>query len=131
MEEKTKKILFVEDDSALTDIYNLVFEKGGFEADIAQSGAEALKKLKEAEAGKSRKPDMVILDLILPDINGMEVLSEIRKMKESGAVPVFVLSNQSREEFEKIGGAKPDDFIIKANVTPAQILEKVNNWFKK
>lgn len=126
MSQKTKKIILVEDDLAIADIYATIFKKAGIEVIVIGLGKDVLPKIKDEEI----KPDIVLLDLILPDVNGMDVLKEIKGDSETKHIPVFILTNQKEEQSEKIGGVKPDKFIIKANITPTQLLELVKEQLK-
>lgn len=122
-----KKILLIEDDSAIADIYQTAFKKAHFEVQTLVSGQDAVKKMKNIESGNPDevKPDVVLLDLVLPDINGMEVLSEIRKNPKTKDITVFILSNQEIPEQNSPDAPKPDKFIIKANITPSQLVDLI------
>src|SRR3989344_4444922 len=78
MEKETKKILIVEDDTAILDIYKTVFGKFGFEVESASSGKEALSIIEGIKKGESEKPVIVLLDLILPDMDGIDLLKAIK-----------------------------------------------------
>lgn len=133
MTETTKKILLIEDDSAIADIYQTVLKKAQFDVETIALGQEAIKKMKDIASGKEEivKPDIVLLDLVLPDINGMEVLSEIRKHDETKNIKVFILSNQEVVDSKEPGAAHPDKSIIKANITPSQLAEIVTQELAK
>ncbi len=122
MSEKKKKVILVEDDLAIIDIYQTMIQKAGFDVEAIGSGQEVIKKIKELKAGDPSKPDIVLLDLILPDINGIEVLKEIRKNNTTKDICVFILTNQEESQISKLDGIKPDKFIIKANITPIQLV---------
>ena len=79
-----KTIILVEDDAAITDVYETILKQNKFEVFSIISGNEALKKVEEIKEGKAKKPDLVLLDLILPDINGIKVLELIRKYSKPG-----------------------------------------------
>lgn len=130
MKEKIKKIILVEDDPAITDIYEIMMKKAHFNVEIVRLGQEAIKKIKSIENGEEIKPDIILLDLILPDINGMEVLKEIRKNNTTKDITVFILTNQSYIESQQLDNIKPDKFIIKANITPTQLLELIKERLK-
>src|ERR1043166_312091 len=82
-----KKILIVEDDPIVANIYRSRFEKEGFEVQIAQDGQQGFFQV------SGFKPDAVLLDLMLPKMNGLDVLRKIRAQKEFEQVPVYVLTN--------------------------------------
>ncbi len=129
MKKNLKKVLLVEDDSAIVDIYQTMLKKNHFTVDAISSGQEAIKKIKRVVAGEETKPDIVLLDLILPDINGVEVLYEIRKNDATKDIKVFVLTNQQESEMPH-SDVKPDKFIVKANTTPTQLLDIIKEYIK-
>jgi CheY-like chemotaxis protein len=117
-----KKILLVEDDDFLIDIYCKRLEKEGFKVDVAKTGRECLKKLSEG------KYHLLLLDLILPEMDGWQVLEEIRKKKEKKEeivedLKIVVLSNVM--EKEKIDFPFLDGYFIKAHYTPSQLVKKI------
>ena len=120
------KVLVVEDDDFLRGIITRRLTKEGFNVSEAIDGKQAVRKIKEL------KPDIVLLDLILPELDGFGVLSEIKHDPRSSSIPVIILSNLGQaEDVEKglkLGAA---DFLIKANFTPAEIVEKVKDILKK
>ena len=125
MPEKTKKILLVEDDSAIIDIYAMMMKKAGFEVQIASLGQDVIKKVKSIESGEEAKPDIILLDLILPDMNGVEVLTQIKNSSATKDIIVFTLTNQENAEKQMPEGIKPDKIIIKASLTPTQLIDVI------
>ena len=121
--QKSKKIFLVEDDPAISDIYKTLMEKSHFSVEVFSLGQEAINRIKSLKSG-DEKPDLILLDLILPDINGAEVLKEIRKNNITLETKVFVLTNQDNVHFDQI---KPDKIITKANVTPTQLIEIIKS----
>ncbi len=124
MSEQKKRITIVEDDPAISEIYQTVLEKAGFQVEVIASGQEAINTIKEQSEEKER-PDLVILDLILPDIDGMEVLKALRKEPATKDLTVFIFSNQENTQTEEIKSLKPDKYLIKANTTPTHLVEIV------
>lgn len=121
-----KSILIVEDDLPTIDIYETVFNKEGFEVFVAPSGAKAFERLEEIESGKTGMPDLVLLDIILPDINGIEILAKIRKSGKTKNLPVFILTNYTDKELEKMGyKLKTEQYILKADCTPSKLVPLV------
>lgn len=114
------KILLVEDDEALSGMYKMKFQQEGYDISVAGNGEEGLEQIKQ------KKPDLVLLDLILPQKDGYQVLEEIRQDKDIKDIKVFILSNLGQNgEVEKGKQKGADDYFIKANLTPARLVEKV------
>jgi len=119
-----KKILIVEDDLALLDIYTTMIQKAGFEIDAVKSGHEAIEKITETMLGDKQAPALILLDLILPDMDGLEVLRAIRKNEATEHIKVFIMTNRQEEANAK-SDIKADKFIIKANVTPSELINLI------
>lgn len=118
----TKKILIVEDDKFLRELIKrkLIAEK--FEVTEATDGEEAIKKAKE------ESPDLILLDLILPNIDGFEVLMNVKEDEKTKNIPVIILSNLGQqEEIEKGLKLGAVDYMVKAHFTPGEIIEKLKN----
>ena len=123
--EPKKTILIVEDDKFLRELISRKLSGEGFDALEAVDGEEGIKKIKE------EKPDLVLLDLILPGIDGFEVLARLREDPEISSIPVIILSNLGqREEVEKGLKLGAIDYLIKAHFTPGEIIEKIKNVLK-
>lgn len=120
-----KKILVIEDDRFLRELIARKLSDDGFVIIEAMDGEEGLKKVKE------EKPDLILLDLILPSIDGFEVLSQIKKDENLKSIPVIILSNLGqREEVEKGLKMGAVDYLIKAHFTLGEIIEKMKNILK-
>ncbi|MEK7664377.1 MAG: response regulator [Patescibacteria group bacterium] len=125
-----KKLIFlVEDDSAIADIYRTIMEKSNLNVEIFGLGQDIIKVLKSIKAGEREKPDIILLDLILPDMNGIDVLKEIKSNEESKSIKVFILTNQGEVKFDQTD-LRPDKVIIKANITPTQLVETIKKELK-
>lgn len=121
-----QKIVLIEDDETLAEVLYSEFTEAGFEVVPAFDGNEGLRQVKE------KKPDLVLLDLILPEKNGFEVLEELKKSPDTSEIPVIILSLLGEDEDIKKGlklGA--DDYIVKSSHAIAEIVEKVKNFFAK
>ncbi len=121
-----KKILLIEDDPFLIDIYTTKFkEETGFSVEVAKGGDEGLRK------AEGNPPDLIILDIVLPQIDGWEILKKIRENKELNKVKIIIISNLGqKEEVEKgikMGAAK---YLIKAHYTPSEIVEEIKEILK-
>ena len=123
--KETGKVFLAEDDALLREMYVAKFEKSGFEIESAEDGEQALEQLKKGTF------DCVLLDVMMPKIDGFRVLQEIKKDSKLKKIPVAMLTNLGQEEDIKKGqeiGA--DDYIVKSNSTPAQIVEKISKLIK-
>ena len=113
-----KSILLIEDDPFLIDIYTTKLKEAGFGVEVASDGESAVRKTKE------KKPDLVILDIVLPNVDGWEVLKQIKA--EFKNLKVIILSNLGqKEEVEKgmkLGATK---YLIKAHYIPSQVVEEI------
>jgi DNA-binding response OmpR family regulator len=117
-----KKILIVEDDKFLRELMVRKLKNEGYEVLEAIDGEEGLKKIKEI------KPDLVLLDLILPGIDGFEVLNQKKEDPKIAKIPVIILSNLGqREDVERGLRLGAMDYLVKANFTPQEIIQKVKN----
>jgi DNA-binding response OmpR family regulator len=120
-----KVILVVEDDKFLRELMTQKLVREGFKIAEAVDGEEGLKKIKE------EKPGIVLLDLILPGIDGFEVLTRMKEDPEISQTPVIILSNLGqREDVERGLKLGATDYLIKAHFTPGEIIEKIKNIIK-
>jgi CheY-like chemotaxis protein len=120
-----KKVLLIEDDPFMVDIYSKKLREASFEFDVAEDGREALKKIEQM-------PDLILLDIILPGIDGWEILEKVKGDPQLKSIPVFVLSNLGQKsEVEKALKLGADKYLIKANFTPSQVVEEIKRWLKK
>lgn len=114
------KILIIEDDKFLRELIIQKLGKEGFDVVEAGEGEEGLRKAKE------EKPDLVLLDLILPGIDGFEVLRRAKADGETSSIPVVILSNLGqRDDVDKGVELGAADYLIKAHFTPGEIVQKV------
>ncbi len=115
-----KKILTIEDDRFLSEIIVLKLKKHGCIVEHSNSGEDGLEK------AASFRPDLVLLDLILPGISGYDVLTKMRSTPELKDVPVIILSNLGqREDVDRARSLGADQFIVKAMSTPTQIYSEI------
>jgi DNA-binding response OmpR family regulator len=106
------------------------FKASKINVEVIKWGADAMTKIKNIEAGKEEKPSLVFLDLILPDINGVEIFKEMKKNDATKNIPVFILSNYTNAELPKINGIAPEKLILKSSITPTQLVELVKKQLK-
>lgn len=114
------KILFIEDDKFLRSLLVRKLEEAGFAVLVAVDGGEAFKKIKE------EKPDLILLDIVLPDIDGFEVMKQFKEDPATSSIPVIFLTNLGQGDEVKKGLALDAvDYIVKAHFTPDEIIEKI------
>ena len=115
----SKKILLVEDDNDLLTLMNKKLTDEGFEVIQAQTGQGALDKLKE-------KPDLVLLDILLPDIDGLTVLNEIATHEETKNLPVIILSNLADQgSLEQAAAVGDYEYLVKAKTDLSDVAKKI------
>ncbi len=121
-----RKILIIEDDKFFRDIISKKLQKENFDVITASDGKEAFVYL------ESSIPNLIILDLILPGLDGYEILSILKKDKKTSDIPVIILSNLGQqEEIDRAKALGVTDFMIKINFTLEEIVARVNQIFKE
>lgn len=127
MEGEKRKILIVDDDSFLLDMYALKFSQNNFEVYAAPSGIQALEKLKGGLV-----PDVILMDIIMPEMNGFEMLTQINTQKLCPSCIKIILSNKSEQkdidEGNRLGVA---GYIVKASSTPTEVIDQVVKILEK
>ena len=114
------KIAIIEDDSVMSQMYRMKFEADGFEVQIANNGRDGIALVQEFS------PDIVLLDLQMPLMNGDEALKQMRKTDWGKTIPVMILTNLGEEEAPKdIRSLGIESYIVKADLTPRQVVERV------
>ena len=119
------KVLIIDDDPFILDMYVLKFKERGFEVEVAHEGKEGLAKAKEFQ------PDVILLDVVMPAMDGFDV---IKKLKSAGGtIPkiIFLTNFGQREDVERGMQLGADDYIIKAHFTPSEIATKVKELMEK
>lgn len=121
----TQTILIIEDDKFLRDLITRKLTQEGYKISEAIDGEEGFKKIKD------EKPALVLLDLILPGIDGFEVLTRIKDAPELSKIPVMIISNLGQgEDIERAKKLGVIDYVVKAHLTPNEIVEKVRSILK-
>jgi CheY-like chemotaxis protein len=121
MEATKKKILIIDDDSFLLDMYALKFSQHSFEVHTATSGVQAIEKLKG-----NLKPDIILLDIIMPEMDGFEMLEKINEEKLSPDSSKIILSNKNEQaDVDRGNRLGAVGYIVKANSTPAEVIDQV------
>lgn len=120
------KILIVEDDPFLSQMYSTKLTTSGYEIDTAEDGEKALEHI------KSNKPDLVLLDIVLPKMDGIEVLKTVRATPEIAGTKIIMLSNLGQEsEIERGLKEGANDYIVKSHYTPSEVVAKIIQLLEK
>jgi len=120
MENKDLKILLIEDDPFLLSMYATKFELEGFKIATADNGEKGLEM-----AGKEN-PDIILLDILMPKMNGFEVLEGLKADPKTKEVPVILLTNlNQKDEVERGMALGADDYLIKAHFMPSEVVGKI------
>ena len=120
------KILLVEDDEFLSRAYSDGLSRAGLEVDVARDGGEAMEQVKE------EKPDLILLDLVMPTKNGFEVLEELRMDDDLKKIPVMILTNLGQDsDIEKGKNLGAIDYLIKTDLSMKEVIEKVKYHLAK
>ncbi len=125
MTNNKKKILIIEDEQTISLMYQTKFMQDGFIVLTANNGIQGLKMaIKE-------KPDLIVLDIIMPELDGFAVLQQLRASQDTKNIPIILLTVLSAEEHrirgEKLGAT---DYLIKSNFTPAQVCKTIKKHIK-
>lgn len=119
-----KKILIIEDNLTLLELLKSRLLKNGYNVISEKNGRNGL------FAARKEKPDLTLLDLILPEMDGISVLKEIRQNEETKQLPVIVISNSGQPvEIEEIKNLGVSDYLIKTEFNSEELLQKINNFF--
>ncbi len=114
------KVAIVEDDMAISQMYRLKFETEGYTVQTADNGKLGLELVEEF------KPDIILLDLMMPEMTGDQMLAELRKKSWGKDITVIILTNMGEEEAPKsLRELGVHSFIVKAEMTPRQVAERV------
>lgn len=120
------KVLFIEDDPAVAEMYKLKLELDGYTVTVARDGEEGL------QMASSSPPDIIFLDTRLPKMDGFAVLERLRSAERTSEIPVIILSNYGERELVDRGlklGAL--EYLIKSQTTPANLSRGVEGWLKE
>ncbi|MBU4360710.1 response regulator [Patescibacteria group bacterium] len=117
---KNTTILLIEDDDFLASMYQTKLEIEGYKVLMANDGEKGLAMIKK------HIPDLVLLDIVLPKLDGFGVLKEVKKSKVLSSIPVILLTNLSqKEDVQKGFDLKADDYLIKAHYMPSEVITKI------
>jgi two-component system response regulator ResD len=114
------KIAIIEDDSVISQMYRMKFEADNFDVQVADNGRDGVALVEQFQ------PDIILLDLQMPVMNGTDALKEIRKADWGKTIPVLILTNLGEEEAPKeLRALGIHSYIVKADLTPRQVAERV------
>ena len=119
------RVLFVEDDASVAQMYRLKLELDGYVVDVASDGLVA------PEKARALHPDIIFLDMRLPKLDGLGVLERLRDDASTAPIPVVILSNWNEKELVEAGvklGAL--DHLIKSQTTPARLSQRLADWLR-
>ena len=115
-----KKILIVEDEEIMVSLLQKKLIKEGYEISVARDGDEGIRAIKEV------KPNLILLDIIMPKMGGFEVMEEMNKNKELKKIPVVVISNSGQPvELDRAQKLGAKDWLIKTEFDPQEVIDKV------
>jgi len=115
-----KKVLFADDEASLRELYDTRFKSEPFEAIFAKDGEEALEKIKK------EKPDLILLDIMMPKKDGLEVLREVKKDPSISDIPVFMLTVLEDNEIrDKAFDAGAKYYLVKSEVVPPEVIKLI------
>jgi two-component system, OmpR family, alkaline phosphatase synthesis response regulator PhoP len=117
-----KKLLIVEDNTELLELLRLGLKQAGFSVSTAANGLDALKK------ARALSPDVIVLDLVLPELDGFAVCETLKRAEETAKIPVIMLTGLT-SEFTRYAGIESgaDEYLTKP-VSPDQLLPRINHW---
>jgi CheY-like chemotaxis protein len=124
-EEDEVRVLFVEDDPTVAQMYRLKLELDGYAVDVAGDGEQAVNR------ATGDPPDIIFLDIRLPKLDGLGVLEALRRHERTRQIPVVILSNYSERELVERGlklGAL--EYLVKSQTSPAKVAGGVEDWLK-
>lgn len=120
MADTQHHVFLVDDDRFLLDMYAMKFEGAGMKVTACQGGGDVLEKLREGGA-----PDLILLDIVMPEVDGFSVLEAINKENLAPNTKVVILSNQGQDsDIEKAQQLGAAGYIIKASAIPSEVLER-------
>lgn len=126
MSNLSKSVMLVEDDRIVAELLNHLLIKKGFIVQIVKDGRQAIELL-----GSQKQPDLILLDIMLPLIDGFQVLSEIRLREEWKTIPTIMLTGKAQDfNIDRAFAGGADDYLTKP-FKPNDLMEKINRLIKK
>jgi len=121
-EDSEIKVLIVEDDVYISEMYKIKFESENYKIVVTDNGSEIIKIVEK------EKPDIILLDIVMPVMDGFDVLKIIKSNKKFNNVPVVMLTNLSQKEsIERVFELGAKSYIVKSHFTPSEVVKKVKD----
>ena len=115
-----KKILLIEDEQLMIELLERRLTQEGYEATVAKNGVEGLEKMEEI------KPDLVLLDIIMPKMGGFEVMEKMNENEELKKIPIIIISNSGQPvELDRAKRLGAKDWLVKTEFDPQEVIDKV------
>ena len=124
MDQRATKVLLIDDDPFIADMYALKLKAEGFQIEVARDGKEGVKKVAEFD------PDVILLDIVMPGLDGFGVLEDLRKKGDRRKV-ILLTNLGQKEDVERGMRLDADDYVIKAHFTPSEVVEKIRSILQK
>lgn len=123
MNENKKRVVVVEDDEHISKVYEIKLAKEGIQVLLAHDGVEAVAMI------SSEKPDLILLDLMIPKKDGFEVIEEIKKVPELAAIPVIVLSNLGQQsDQDRALGLGAAEYLVKVDYPIQEVVDRIKGY---
>ncbi len=123
-----KRIILVEDEEIILDLLEKKLSNKGYKLITARDGVEGLKKIKEANP----KPDIIVTDILMPKMDGLEMMEEISKIERLKSIPIIVISNSGQPvELDKAKRLGAKDWLIKTEFDPNEVINKIEKLIGK
>ena len=120
------KVLLIDDDPFILEMYVLKLKTAGFDVEAASSGKEGLERIKMFQ------PDLLLLDIVMPVMDGFDILQELKKSPPPNPLKIVLLSNLGqKEDIERGLALGANDYIVKANFTPGEVVAKIQSLLAK
>lgn len=120
------KILIIDDEESVLKMYKIAFDQTGFESVLASNGPDGI------EIAKTQNPKLILLDILMPEVNGLDVLKELKQDEKTKNIPVYLLTNIQEggvtEQAMKLGAEK---YFMKAEYEPLKLAEAIKNILAK
>lgn len=122
-DERPRVLLFVEDEPDIVELYKIAFEAEGFTVDDSPNGKSALERISSYTQNDFSRPTVMILDILLPDISGMDILRQVRKNPLFNNTPVIMFTNFSSDDIrDEIAKTPNTKYLLKVQTSPPQLV---------